>query len=304
MSSQTTPTILQTVSNTAPLLFILGPCVIESEQATLEAAEFLTNLSKELSFNLVFKGSFDKANRSSVSGFRGVGIDKGLAILETVRSRYNVPVITDIHTSAHTPEVASVVDILQIPAFLARQTDLLVAAGNTGKYLHIKKGQFMTARQMGHAVDKVVSLTGNDKVWLCERGYTFGYENLVVDYRVFSQLKQHNVPVVFDATHSVQLPGGAADGSSAGQRHYVSDLAAAAVTQRLAGLFMEVHPEPEKALCDGPNSVRWADLPALLRYLIDLDRFVKQYPPVVLDQGKELAHTSVPDRGQARACRL
>ena len=192
--------------------------LFKSEQATLEAADFFNWLGKKLSFSLIFKGSFDKANRSSISGFRGVGIEKGLAILERVRSEFQVPVITDVHVPGHVADVGSVVDVIQIPAFLARQTDLLVAAGKTGKHLHIKKGQFMTARQMGHAVDKVATLTGNHKMWLCERGYTFGYENLVVDFRNFSQLKQHGVPVVFDATHSVQLPGASDNGSSGGQR--------------------------------------------------------------------------------------
>lgn len=293
-------TMLKRVRNSAPLSFILGPCVLESEQATLEAADFLTSLSHELSFDFVFKGSFDKANRSSVRGFRGMGPDKGLAVLESVKSRYGVPVITDVHESAQVPDVASVVDIIQIPAFLARQTDLLKAAGASGKYVHVKKGQFMTARQAGAAVEKIKQLTENENVWLCERGYTFGYENLVVDYRNFEQLKAYNVPVIFDATHSVQLPGASRDGSSGGQRTYVSALAAAAVTQRIAGIFMEVHPEPEKALCDGPNSVRWSDLPQLIRYLQNLDQFVKSQPPVVLDQ----AHTVVPARGETTHDRL
>ncbi len=287
---------LKNQSNNTPLSFILGPCVIESAAATLESAAFLSELAKELGFNLIFKGSFDKANRSSIHGFRGVGHEKGLAILEQVQQKYQVPVITDIHESGMVAEVASVVDVLQIPAFLARQTDLLVAAGNTGKPINLKKGQFMTAAQAGASLEKIHALTGNKNVWLCERGYTFGYENLVVDYRNFSLLKAFNVPVVFDATHSVQLPGAGAQGGSGGQRQFVADLAAAAVTQRISTLFMEVHPEPDKALCDGPNSVYWSDLPELLRYLMDLDAFVKNRRPVRTDGHQ----APMPDMSAAR----
>lgn len=267
-------------SNNKPLSFILGPCVIESRAATLESAHFLTELAREKGFTLIFKGSFDKANRSSIHGFRGVGKEQGLSILEAIAQQYNVSVITDIHEPGMAAEVASVVDVLQIPAFLARQTDLLVAAGKTGKTINVKKGQFMTVAQAGAAVEKIRALTGNTDVWLCERGYTFGYENLIVDYRNFSQLKTYGVPVVFDATHSVQLPGAGAKGSSGGQRQFVADLAAAAVTQRISTLFMEVHPDPDNALCDGPNSVHWSDLPMLIEYLMALDSFVKTHPQI------------------------
>jgi 2-dehydro-3-deoxyphosphooctonate aldolase (KDO 8-P synthase) len=272
---------LQIQSNTSPLFFILGPCVLEDEKVTHEIAQQLVQLSAQFSFTLIFKGSFDKANRGSLQGYRGMGMKKGLRLLANIRQQYNVPVITDVHESWQMNEVGDVVDVIQIPAFLARQTDLLLAAGKTGKHINIKKGQFMTAGQIYNAATKIKEGTGNENIWLCERGYTFGYENLVVDYRNFTWLKQGGLPVVFDATHAVQLPGAGVGGSSGGQRHFVANLAAAAVTQRIAGLFMEVHPEPEKAKCDGPNSVRLFDLPALLSYLVELDAFVKERPEVV-----------------------
>jgi len=274
--------MLQRATNNTPLLFILGPCVLENESVTLEIASYLKDLSKKLSFTLIFKGSFDKANRGALTGYRGLGIEKGLALLQAVRDTYGLPVITDVHECWQISRVAEVVDVIQIPAFLARQTDLLIAAGKTGKIINVKKGQFMTAGQIGNAAEKIRMATGNEQVWLCERGYSFGYENLVVDYRNFSLLKEHRCPVIFDATHSVQLPGAGKGGSSGGQRRFVGQLAAAAVTQRIAGIFMEVHPEPERALCDGPNSVRLSDLSALLSYLIDLDRFVKEHSIVQL----------------------
>jgi len=268
--------ISQVKDNNSPLFFILGPCAIENEIDTLKAAEFLKNLSHKLKFDFIFKGSFDKANRTSIEGYRACGIDEGLRILSKVKQEFNVPVITDIHETSHVNQVASVVDVLQIPAMLCRQTDLLVAAGKTGKPVNIKKGQFLAPENMEHVALKATS-TGNDHVWLCERGYTFGYQNLIVDMRNFPIMKQSGRPVVFDATHSVQRPGGLKS-SSGGERHFVSPLASAAVVQGIAGVFMEVHEKPEQAKCDGPNSVRHSDLEVLLSYLIDLDEWAKSRP--------------------------
>lgn len=259
--------------NDDPIFFILGPCVIESELHSLKMAEQIKKLSEKLKFNFIFKSSFDKANRSAISNYRGVGIEDGLNILEKVRNNFEVPVITDIHEPSQAYEVAEVVDVIQIPAFLCRQTDLLIAAGETNKIINLKKGQFIPAENMEHLVKKIES-TGNSKIWVTERGYTFGYNNLIVDYRNFPILKNFGNPVVFDATHSVQKPGGLGC-SSGGDRSFAPTLAAAAVVQKIACVFMEVHDEPEKALCDGPNSVRLSQLEGFLKYLIDLDAWVK-----------------------------
>lgn len=259
--------------NNSPLFFILGPCVIESEKHSLMAAEFLKNLSEKLKFNFIFKSSFDKANRTSLNNFRGIGFEQGLKILERVRKEFDVPVITDVHESSQVNEVASVVDVLQIPAFLCRQTDLLIAAGKTGKFINAKKGQFLAPENMKSVVEKIES-TGNNNILVCERGYSFGYNNLVVDYRNFEIMKRFGKPVIFDATHSVQMPS--ANGCfSGGDRRFAMPLAISAVAQGIAGVFMEVHDQPEKALCDGPNSIRFSQLEGLLKYLIDLDNFVK-----------------------------
>ena len=262
--------------NADKLFFILGPCAMENEAHTLKIAEFLKNLSEELRFNLIFKASFDKANRISLDSYRSVGLDEGLKILAKVRSTFQLPVLTDVHEVSQVPYVAEVVDVLQTPAMLCRQTDLLVAVGKSGKPVNVKKGQFITAENMQHAVKKVES-TGNKNVWLCERGVSFGYNNLVVDYRNFPIMKRFGKPVVFDATHAVQQPGGQGN-SSGGDRSFVASLAASAVTQGIAGLFMEVHENPEKALSDGPNSVRLSQLKELMLYLIDLDAWSKQRP--------------------------
>jgi len=266
--------INQIKTNDKPLFFILGPCVIENENHTLKTAEFLKKLSEKLTFNFIFKSSFDKANRTSIENFRGVGLDRGCAILSKVRQELEIPVITDIHEPMHANIVASHVDVLQIPAFLCRQTDLLIAAGTTGKTINMKKGQFVSPEAMGKALKKVTS-TGNEAVWLTERGYIFGYNNLVVDYRNFPIMKKFGKPLVFDATHSVQRPSDQGC-SSGGNREFVLNLASAAVAQGIAGIFMEVHDIPEKAPCDGPNSIRLSQLEDLLRYLIDLDTWVKQ----------------------------
>ena len=267
---------LNSVSNDKPMFFILGPCAIESEEHVLKIADFLKNLSEKLKFKFVFKSSFDKANRTSAAGYRGVGMDAGLEILAKVKQKFEVPVITDIHESTHIDKVAAVADILQIPAFLCRQTDLLVAAGKSGRYIHVKKGQFVTPESMEYVIKKIES-SGNANIWLCERGYTMGYNNLVVDYRNFPIMKQFDKPIVFDATHAVQRPSEMGYCTS-GDRHFVPNLAAAAIVQGIAGVFMEVHDNPEAAPCDGPNMIRLSDLERLLKYLIDLDAFAKNNP--------------------------
>jgi 2-dehydro-3-deoxyphosphooctonate aldolase (KDO 8-P synthase) len=273
-------TWLEKVSNSDPLFFILGPCVIESELHTLKMAEFLKKLSTKLNFKFIFKSSYDKANRTSLKNFRGSGIDEGLRILEKVRAELDIPIITDIHESWQVEQAAEVADILQIPAFLCRQTDLLISAGQTNKIIHVKKGQFITPDSMEHVIRKIES-AGNKNVWICERGYMFGYNNLVVDYRNFLIMKSLGKPVVFDATHSVQRPG-CMNGASGGDRIFVPGLAASAIVQGIAGLFMEVHDNPEVALSDGPNMIRASDLERLLTYLIELDAWAKQKPvPVV-----------------------
>ncbi len=234
--------------------FILaGPCVIESREISLQAAESLAEVAEKLSLPLIFKSSFDKANRTSVTSFRGPGMEEGLKILAEVKEATGLPIVTDIHHPEQAALVAEVADVLQIPAFLCRQTDLLAAAAKTGKIVNIKKGQFLAPWDMENAVNKVRE-SGNDQVWLTERGATYGYNNLVVDMRSIPQMRSFDVPVVFDATHSVQLPGGLG-GSSGGQREYVPVLASAAVAAGASGVFMECHPDPDKALCDGPNSL-------------------------------------------------
>ena len=235
------------------LTLIGGPCTAESKDLCLEVADFLKELCAELDINYIFKASYDKANRSGATSVRGPGLEAGLGYLEAVRDRYDVPVLTDIHDSYTVPEVQSVVDVLQIPAFLCRQTDLLVAAGKSMKPVNIKKGQFMAPEDMKGALEKV-RLTGNSKVMLCERGSSFGYHNLVVDMRGLSIMRDMGVPVVFDATHSVQLPGGLGN-ASGGKREFVFPLAKAAAAVGIDALFLEVHPNPEKAFSDGPNSL-------------------------------------------------
>ncbi|MFC1894329.1 3-deoxy-8-phosphooctulonate synthase [Candidatus Dependentiae bacterium] len=259
--------------NLDSLFFILGPCVIENEKHTLKAAEFLKKLSEKLKFKFIFKSAFDKANRTSLNNFRGIGIENGLKILEKVKLEFDLPVITDVHECWQVDLADQVVDILQVPAFLCRQTDLLLAVGKTNKILNVKKGQFVTAESMSNVVQKIQS-TGNENIWLCERGYTFGYNNLVVDYRNFPIMKRIGKPLVFDATHSIQRPSGQGC-SSGGDRWLAPPLAVSAVAQGIAGIFMEVHDNPEKAFCDGPNSIRFSQLEDLLKYLIELDDWVK-----------------------------
>ncbi|MBE6368784.1 MAG: 3-deoxy-8-phosphooctulonate synthase [Lentisphaerae bacterium] len=235
------------------LVLLGGPCMAESQEVCLEVAGFLTELCAKLDIGYVFKASYDKANRSAAGSVRGPGMEKGLEFLAEVKSRYNVPIVTDVHETIEVARAAEVADILQIPAFLCRQTDLLQAAGNTGKVVNIKKGQFMAPEDMKGAVDKVKT-TGNEKVMLCERGSSFGYHNLVVDMRGLAVMRSLGVPVVFDATHSVQLPGGLGN-ASGGQREFVRPLARAAAAVGIDALFCEIHPNPAKAFSDGPNSL-------------------------------------------------
>jgi 2-dehydro-3-deoxyphosphooctonate aldolase (KDO 8-P synthase) len=248
-----------------PLALIAGPCVLESEALSCEVADFLADLSRRLDLPVVFKGSFDKANRSASASFRGPGEEEGLRILASVRERSGLPVTTDIHEADQAPRVAAVVDLLQIPAFLCRQTDLLAAAARTGRPVNVKKGQFMAPEDMQHAADKVTS-AGNGAVLLTERGTTFGYRNLVVDFRALP-LMRAICPVVFDATHSVQRPGGGGSVSS-GDREFVAPLARAAVAAGTDALFLEIHPDPDRARSDGPNSLPLSAVEPLLRTLL------------------------------------
>ncbi len=276
MTHKTFPWLKEIQENSSQLFFILGPCVMESEEHTYMIAQHLKSLSEKLHFKFIFKSSFDKANRTALGNYRGIGIDAGLKILEKIRHELHIPIITDIHETIQTQRIASIVDVLQIPAFLCRQTDLLLAAGKTGKVIHVKKGQFIAPEVMPSIYEKIES-TGNQHIWGCERGYTMGYGNLVVDFRNFPIMKSFGKPIVFDATHAVQRPSGLGC-STGGDRQFIPPLAAAAVAQGIAGIFMEVHDQPEKALCDGPNSIRLSQLEDLLRYLIDLDTWVKSRP--------------------------
>jgi len=257
-----------------PLLLIAGPCVIESEAATLRAAERLIEITAKVGMQLVFKASYDKANRTSVTSFRGPGMKEGLRILAKVKEVFGLPLLSDIHGIEQIDDAAAVLDILQIPAFLCRQTDLVVAAAKSGKTLNIKKGQFLAPWDMKNVIGKAVD-SGNDNLILTERGVSFGYNNLVSDMRSLPIMRGMGFPVVFDATHSVQLPGGQG-GSSGGQREFVEYLGRAAVATGIDGIFMEVHADPDKALCDGPNSVKLADLAEILKKLKAIDAIVKQ----------------------------
>ena len=248
--------------------FILGPCIIESEELALRTAEALASIAASLNIPFVFKSSYDKANRTSVKSFRGPGIKEGLRILKKVKDEFGLPILTDIHSEAEAEEAASVADILQIPAFLCRQTDLIVTAAKTGRIVNIKKGQFMAPQDMLNSIRKALS-TGNENICVTERGSSFGYNNLVVDFRSLPIMRGFGYPVVFDATHSVQSPGGQGE-CSGGDRSMARYLARAAAAVGVDGFFMEVHPDPDKALCDGPNSIALKDLPGILKELIDI----------------------------------
>jgi 2-dehydro-3-deoxyphosphooctonate aldolase (KDO 8-P synthase) len=250
------------------LSLISGPCVVESEALCLEIARSLKRVCARLGITYVFKASYDKANRSSSQSFRGPGLDAGLKVLATVRAKVGVPVLTDVHTEAQVEAASQVVDILQIPAFLCRQTDLIEAAARSGKIVNIKKGQFLAPQDMGNVVKKFHS-AGGKRLMLTERGTTFGYNNLVADMRSMPIMQRFGCPVIFDATHSVQLPGGAGD-KSGGQREFAPVLAAAALAVGADGLFIETHPEPDKALSDGPNMIPLAEMPAVLKRLLKI----------------------------------
>ena len=257
-----------------PLFLIAGPCVIESEQLQVDVAGQLKEITGRLGINFIFKSSFDKANRTSISSFRGPGMEEGLRVLAEVKRQLGVPVLTDVHEYTPMDEVASVVDVLQTPAFLVRQTDFITKVCATGKPVNIKKGQFLSPWDMKPVVEKAKS-TGNHQIMVCERGASFGYNNLVSDMRSLSVMRETGCPVVFDATHSVQLPGGQGS-SSGGQREFVPVLARAAVAVGVSGLFMETHPDPANALSDGPNAVPLGRMRALLETLLELDAVTKR----------------------------
>jgi 2-dehydro-3-deoxyphosphooctonate aldolase (KDO 8-P synthase) len=259
-----------------PFFLIAGPCVIESEALVIEVAGRLRELTAALGVPFIFKASFDKANRSSQKSFRGPGLEAGLKALARVRKEIGVPVLTDVHEDTPLAEVAAVVDVLQTPAFLCRQTNFIRSVAAQGKPVNIKKGQFLSPWEMQNVVDKARS-TGNPSIMVCERGFSFGYNNLVADMRSLSAMRATGCPVIFDATHSVQLPGGRGD-SSGGQREYIPVLARAAVAAGLSGLFMETHPDPEKALSDGPNAWPLDRMASLLSTLVEIDRAVKKQP--------------------------
>ncbi len=258
-----------------PLLIIAGPCVVENEDIVFHTAERLKEICTSLGLQFIFKSSYDKANRTSILSFRGPGIEKGLRILSDVKDRVGVPVISDVHSVEEIRIASQILDAIQIPAFLCRQTDLIIEASKTGKPVNVKKGQFLAPWDVKNIIDKFIS-TGNNKIFITERGVSFGYNNLVVDFRSFSIMRSFGYPVVFDVTHSLQLPGGKGT-SSSGQREFAEPLSRAAVAAGIDGIFMEVHPEPEKALCDGPNMIKLDDMPKLLKSLKAIDELIKLY---------------------------
>jgi 2-dehydro-3-deoxyphosphooctonate aldolase (KDO 8-P synthase) len=258
-----------------PLFLIAGPCVVESLELQLETARRLKEICGRLGVPLIFKSSYDKANRSSGKSFRGPGMEQGLAILAEVRMQVGVPVLTDVHSIDEVEAAAAAVDVLQTPAFLCRQTDFIRAVASAGRPVNIKKGQFLSPQEMKNVVEKAREASGRDNVLVCERGYSFGYGNLVSDMRSLAILRQTGCPVVFDATHSVQLPGGLGH-ASGGQREFIPVLARAAVASGISGLFMETHPQPERALSDGPNAWPLHLVEPLLETLVELDRQVKR----------------------------
>jgi 2-dehydro-3-deoxyphosphooctonate aldolase (KDO 8-P synthase) len=258
-----------------PLFLIAGPCVVESRELQIDVAGRLKEITGKLGVPFIFKSSYDKANRSSGKSFRGLGMDKGLEILAEVKRQIGVPVLTDVHEEDEVKPVAAVVDVLQTPAFLCRQTDFIRAAASAGKPVNIKKGQFLSPQEMKNVVDKAREASGTENILVCERGFSFGYGNLVSDMRSLAIMRDTRCPVVFDATHSVQLPGGQGT-ASGGQREFIPVLARAAVATGIAGLFMETHPDPAKALSDGPNAWPLGMMQGLLETLVELDRTVKK----------------------------
>jgi len=273
-STRAVPVRSTTLGGGHPFVLIAGPCVIEDARHPLFMAEQLKAISEEVGVPLVFKASFDKANRTSVESFRGPGLTEGLAVLAEVRRKFDLPVTTDVHETHQVEAVAAVVDLLQIPAFLCRQTDLILAAASTGKPVNIKKGQFLAPWDIVHTAEKAIS-TGNRDVLVTERGTSFGYNNLVVDMRSFTIMRESGCPVVFDVTHSLQLPGGAGK-SSGGESRFISELASAGVAAGVDGIFMEVHDRPEQARSDGPNSCPLDRLAPVLRRLKAIDQAVRE----------------------------
>ena len=264
------------IGNDRPIFLIAGTCVVESEAMSIDTAGTLQEICSELGISFIYKSSFDKANRSSAGSFRGPGMEEGLRILGEVKRQLGVPVLTDVHEDTPMEEAAAVVDVLQTPAFLCRQTNFILRAAGAGKPINIKKGQFLSPWEMQNVVDKAKS-TGNDAIMVCERGFSFGYNNLVSDMRSLAILRGTDCPVVFDATHSVQLPGGQGS-SSGGQREFIPVLARAATAVGVAGLFMETHPDPANALSDGPNAWPLQKMKSLLETLVEIDKTVKQRP--------------------------
>ncbi|MFK8014609.1 MAG: 3-deoxy-8-phosphooctulonate synthase [Gammaproteobacteria bacterium] len=264
------------VGNDRPFFLIAGPCVVESEQMSIDTAGALKEIAQDVGVPFIFKSSFDKANRSSHKSFRGPGMEEGLAILAKVKAQVGVPVLTDVHEDTPFEEVADVVDVLQTPAFLCRQTNFIQRVARAGKPVNIKKGQFLSPWEMANVADKAHA-TGNEHILLCERGFSFGYQNLVSDMRSLPVMRQTGCPVVFDATHSVQLPGGKGT-ASGGQREFVAVLARAAMAVGVAGVFAETHPDPSKALSDGPNAWPLDQMKDLLHMLKDIDAIVKRQP--------------------------
>jgi 2-dehydro-3-deoxyphosphooctonate aldolase (KDO 8-P synthase) len=264
------------LGNRNSLFIIAGPCVIESEDIVLHTAGKLKEICSRTGLQFLFKSSYDKANRTSLSSFRGPGLEKGIRILSDLRNKLNVPVISDVHSVEEVKPASEVLDALQIPAFLCRQTDLILAASATGKPVNIKKGQFLSPWDVKNVIDKFVSM-GNRNLFITERGVSFGYNNLVVDFRGLPVMRSFGYPVIFDVTHSLQLPGGMGK-SSGGQREFAEPLARAAVAVGIDGLFMEVHPEPEKALCDGPNMIRLDEVESILKNMKTIDESVRRLP--------------------------
>ncbi len=261
------------IGNNKRFALLAGPCAIESEEMTMEVASELKNICSRLDIPFIFKSSFDKANRTSVTSPRGIGIDKGLQILQRVKTELNLPIVTDVHESWQCPIVAEVADILQIPAFLCRQTDLLIAAAETGRAINVKKGQFLAPWDMRNVVEKLRS-TGNERIMICERGTSFGYNNLVVDMTGLVEMRQFGVPVVFDATHSVQKPGGQG-GITGGNRTMVPHLMRAAIAVGVDAIFAEVHPDPDKAFSDAANQLHLSNVEEILRQAIEIDNIIK-----------------------------
>ncbi|MDA9686591.1 3-deoxy-8-phosphooctulonate synthase [bacterium] len=263
-----------TIGNAEPMTLIGGVNVLESESIAMTVAEQFARAASDFHVNWIFKGSFDKANRSSISSYRGPGIDEGLKILEKIKNNFDAPVITDIHESSQANQVAEICDIIQIPAFLCRQTDLVTAAAQTNKIIQFKKPQFLSAPEMKNVIEKCKE-AGNSQIILCERGNSFGYNNLVVDMLNFQIMKNLNVPVIFDATHSLQLPGGLGN-AAGGRREFLLPLAKAGLSQGIAGLFLEAHPNPDEAKCDGPCAIAADTIYSVISQLSALDTFIKQ----------------------------